>query len=158
MQSVMFNSQHIPVSKDTLHSHKILTSSLETKILTMHSRKDQKNEITHECTSRAAVYLLDPLISCCFSTASTFHRQSMTSTEVKRTNAHNIMVIQAHSPTNTHSLLGVWHWQSYRTSDNKQHRFPLTTATLLVQITCTLKIMTAVWPLVVIVENIILVI
>lgn len=69
MQSVMFNSQHISVSKDTLHSHKILTSSLETKISSMHSRKDQKNEITHQHTSRAAVNLLDPLISCCSTTA-----------------------------------------------------------------------------------------
>lgn len=153
MQSVMFNSQHIPVSKDTLHSHKIL-SSRETKIPTMHSRKDQKNEITHQRTSRAAEYLLDPLITCCFSTASTFHRQSMTSTEVKRTNAHNITVTQAQAPTNTHALLWDWHWQSYRTSDNKEHWFPLTTAALLVQIACTLKVMAAVWPLLVTVENI----
>lgn len=76
MQSVMFNSQHISVSKDTLHNHKILTSSLETKIPSMHSGKDQKNEIRPEYTSRAAVSLLDPLISRCFTTASASHRQS----------------------------------------------------------------------------------
>lgn len=65
MQSVMFNSQHISVSKDTLHSHKILRRPPEAKIASLLSQKDekkQKNKITHQRTSRAAVYL-DPFIS-----------------------------------------------------------------------------------------------
>lgn len=62
MQSVMFNSRHISVSKDTLHSHVILRRPLEAKIASLLSQKDQKNEITHQRTPRAAVHRLDPLI------------------------------------------------------------------------------------------------
>ncbi len=74
MQSVMFNSQHISVSKDTLHSHEILRRPPEAKIASLLSQKDQKNEITHQRTSRAAVYLLDPLISCCNATTYSIDR------------------------------------------------------------------------------------
>lgn len=67
MQSVMFNSQHISVSKDTLHSHVILRRPLEAKIASLLSLKDQKkkkerNGITHQRTSKAAVYYLPSLI------------------------------------------------------------------------------------------------
>lgn len=42
MQSVMFNSRHISVSKDTLHSHVILRRPLEAKIASLLSQKDKK--------------------------------------------------------------------------------------------------------------------
>lgn len=81
MQLVMFNSQRISVSKDTLHSHEILRRPREGKISSLLSQKDQKNKITHERTSRAVVYLLDPLISCC---NNIFHWQSKTSLDAER--------------------------------------------------------------------------
>lgn len=90
MQAVMFNSQHIPVSKDTLHSHEILRGPPEGKISSLLSQKDQKNEITHQRTSRAVVCLLDPLTS---RRNNILHRQSMTGMDVERINAHNVMAI-----------------------------------------------------------------
>lgn len=112
MQSVMFNSQHISVSKDTLHSHEILRGPPEAKIASLLSQKDQKNEITHQRTSRAAVYLLDPLISCCNATAYSVDRAwpaRMWKELMLATRSYRVLA-------NTGGLQEAWHWQIYSRS------------------------------------------
>lgn len=112
MQSVMFNSQHISVSKDTLHSHEILRGPPEAKIASLLSQKDQKNEITHQRTSRAAVYLLDPLISCCNATAYSVDRAwlaRMWKELMLATRSYRVLA-------NTGGLQEAWHWRIYSRS------------------------------------------
>ena len=138
MQSVMFNSKHISVSKDTLHSHEILRKPPEAKIASSLSQKDQKNEITHQRTSRAAVYLLDPLISCCNATAYSVDRAWPARMW------RELMLATWSYRANTGGLQEAWHWQIYSRSGDqahKQHRLSASTAALLVHIRCKLDLM-----------------
>lgn len=43
---IIFNSEHISVSRDALHCHEILRRTLEGKISSLLSQKDQKSEDT----------------------------------------------------------------------------------------------------------------
>lgn len=156
MQSVMFNSHHISVSKDTLHSHEILRRPPEAKIASLLSQKDQKNEITHQRTSRAAVYLLDPLISCCNATTYSINRawpawmwkelMLKTSRSYKHLHSHTVHTCTTGSFDTDKATVRLTY---------KQRRLPATTAALLVQIRCKLDVMEVVWHLPVLEENII---
>lgn len=46
IQLIIFNSEHISVSRDALHCHEILRRTLEGKISSLRSQKDQKSDDT----------------------------------------------------------------------------------------------------------------